>query len=67
MNYMLQVRFTGADVTINSLPAHEQQAIFAEFEAIGQLARVLDGNQLQSTAPQRPYDCTTARPRPLTA
>jgi hypothetical protein len=64
MKYMLQVRFTGADVTINSLPAHEQQAIFAEFEAIGRRSR---RNRLQSTAPQRPYDCTTARPRPLTA
>ena len=47
MKYMLQVRFNGADMTINKLPATEQHAIFAEFEAIGHLAGVLDGNQLQ--------------------
>ena len=47
MTYMLQVRFNGADVTISKLPATEQQAIFAEFEAISQLPGVLDGNQLQ--------------------
>jgi hypothetical protein len=50
MKYMLQVRFNGADVTIASLTAHEQDAIFAEFEAIGQVPGVLDGNQLQSTS-----------------
>jgi hypothetical protein len=47
MKYMLQVRFNGADVAISNLPPDEQQAIFAEFEAIGQLGGVLDGNQLQ--------------------
>ena len=47
MKYMLQVRFNGADTTINKLPATEQHAIFAEFEAISQLPGVLDGNQLQ--------------------
>jgi hypothetical protein len=47
MNYMLQVRFNGADMTINKLPATEQHVIFAEFEAIGHLTGVLDGNQLQ--------------------
>ena len=47
MRYMLQVRFNGADTTISKLPATEQHAIFAEFEAISQLPGVLDGNQLQ--------------------
>jgi hypothetical protein len=47
MKYMLQVRFNGADVAISNLPPAEQQAIFAEFEAIGRLEGVLDGNQLQ--------------------
>jgi hypothetical protein len=47
MRYMLQVRFDGADVAISKLPPEEQQAIFAEFEAIGRLEGVLDGNQLQ--------------------
>ena len=47
MKYMLQIRFNGADAAISKLPKNEQQAIFAEFEAIGQLAGVLDGNQLQ--------------------
>jgi hypothetical protein len=47
MKYMLQVRFNGADVAISKLPPDEQQAIFAEFEAIGRLGGVLDGNQLQ--------------------
>jgi hypothetical protein len=47
MKYMLQVRFNGADAAISKLPPDEQQAIFAEFEAIGRLEGVLDGNQLQ--------------------
>lgn len=47
MKYMLQIRFNGADAAIKKLPMHEQHSIFAEFEAIGQLAGVLDGNQLQ--------------------
>jgi hypothetical protein len=36
-----------ADIAINELPTREQQAIFAEFEAVGQLPGVLQGNQLQ--------------------
>jgi hypothetical protein len=44
---MLQVRFNGADITINKLQAREQQTIFAEFEAISQLPGVLHSNQLQ--------------------
>jgi hypothetical protein len=44
---MLQVRFNGADLKINDLPAPERQAIFAEFEAIAHMPGVLDGNQLQ--------------------
>ena len=47
MKYMLQVRFNGADITISKLPATEQHAIFAEFEALSQLTGVMDGNQLQ--------------------
>ena len=47
MKYMLQIRFNGAESAISELPMDEQQSIFAEFEAIGQLAGVLDGNQLQ--------------------
>lgn len=50
MKYMLQVRFNGADATISKLPATEQHAIFAEFEAISQLPGVLEGNQLQPAA-----------------
>jgi hypothetical protein len=48
MKYMLQVRFDGADVAINSLPTKERDAVVAEFESIGHLPGVLDGNQLQS-------------------
>jgi hypothetical protein len=47
MKYMLQVRFNGAASAISRLSADEQQAVFAEFEAIGRLDGVLDGNQLQ--------------------
>jgi hypothetical protein len=47
MKYMLQVRFNGADVAMRRLPPDEQRAVFAEFEAIGRLEGVLDGNQLQ--------------------
>src|SRR5947207_4321215 len=47
VKYMLQVRFNGADVAIIRLPPDEQQAIFAEFEAIGRMENVLDGNQLR--------------------
>jgi hypothetical protein len=47
MRYMLQVRFNGSDDAISKLPHDEQQAVSAEFEAIGRLKGVLDGNQLQ--------------------
>jgi hypothetical protein len=47
MRYMLQVRFNGADSAIARLPSDERQAVFAEFQAIGRLEGVLDGNQLQ--------------------
>jgi hypothetical protein len=47
MKYMLQVRFNGADAAISKLRPDERQAIYAEFEAIGRLEGVLDGNQLQ--------------------
>ena len=66
MKYMLQVRFNGADLAINELPAEQRQAIFAEFEAIGRLPGVLDGNQLQPVstaktvrAPEGPAACHT--------
>jgi hypothetical protein len=47
MIYVLQIRFNGADVAISNLPAHERDAVFAEFESIRRLPGVLDGNQLQ--------------------
>jgi hypothetical protein len=47
MKYMLQVRFNGARTELAKLPAHEQQAIFAEYTGISQLPGILDGNQLQ--------------------
>jgi hypothetical protein len=47
MKYMLQVRFNGAAVAIDSLPAAERTTVFAEFEAIRLTPGVLDGNQLQ--------------------
>ncbi len=47
MKYMLQVRFNGADIAINNLPAQQRDAVFAEFESIGRAPGVLDGNQLQ--------------------
>ena len=50
MKYMLQIRFNGADAAISQLPVDEQQAIFAEFEAIGEVVGVLDGNQLQGVS-----------------
>jgi hypothetical protein len=36
-----------AQTAISRLPSAEQQAVLAEFEAIGRLEGVLDGNQLQ--------------------
>jgi hypothetical protein len=50
VKYMLQVRFNGADAVIGGLPADEQEKITAEFEAIRQSSRVLDGNQLQTAS-----------------
>ena len=47
MKYLLQVRFNGADIAISKLPAHERDAVFADFETIRRLPGVLDGNQLQ--------------------
>ncbi|SRR5579859_1216303 len=47
VKYMLQVRFNGADAAIARLSAHERDAVVAEFESIGRLPGVLDGNQLQ--------------------
>jgi hypothetical protein len=47
MKYMLQIRFNGAEAGLEELPEPEQQAIFAEYRAIGQAPGVLDGNELQ--------------------
>ena len=47
MKYILQIRFNGAQAELDKLPAHEQQAIFAEYIGISQLQGVLDGNQLK--------------------
>ena len=48
MQYMLQVRFNGANDKINNLPVPERDAVFAEFESIGRVPGVLDGNRLQA-------------------
>jgi hypothetical protein len=47
VKYILQIRFNGAQAELHRLPAHERQAIFAEYMSISQLPGVLDGNQLQ--------------------
>lgn len=62
MKYMLQVRFNGADLAINELPAEQRQAIFAEFEAIGRLPGVLDGNQLQPVRTAKTVRAPEGRP-----
>jgi hypothetical protein len=62
MRYMLQVRFNGADQAISELPAEQQQAIFAEFEAIGRLPGVLDGNQLQPISTANTVRAPEGRP-----
>jgi len=48
MKYMLQVRFHGADETIQKLPADEQERITAEFMTIRKAPGVLDADQLQA-------------------
>jgi hypothetical protein len=63
MKYMLQVRFNGADVAISKLPPDEQQAIFTEFEAIGRLGGVLDGNQLQPLTMARTVRVNDGQPQ----
>ena len=62
MKYMLQVRFNGADQAINQLPAEQRQAIFAEFEAIGRLPGILDGNQLQPISTAQTVCAPEGRP-----
>lgn len=47
MKFILQVRFNGAQRQLEQLPTDEQQAIFAQYIAVGQTPGVLDGNQLQ--------------------
>jgi hypothetical protein len=47
MEYMIQVRFNGADAVIHGLPGDEQDKITAEFQAIRRLPGVLDGHQLR--------------------
>ena len=63
MKYMLQVRFNGADLAISKLPPGEQHAIFAEFEAIGQLEGVLDANQLQPLSTAATVRVNNGRPQ----
>ena len=53
MKYLMQVRFNGADAVIHELPADEQAAITAEFQAVRTLPGVLDGNQLEATGNAR--------------
>lgn len=48
MRYLMQIRFNGADAEIHRLPADEQAAITAEFQAVRNLPGVLDGNQLEA-------------------
>ena len=50
MQYMLQVRFNGADAAIGRLSADEKEKVTAEFEAIRRSPGMLDGNQLQPAA-----------------
>jgi hypothetical protein len=50
MEFLLQVRFNGADNVIGELPAEEQQKVTAEFEAIRRSPGVLDGYQLQAAS-----------------
>jgi hypothetical protein len=63
MKYMLQVRFNGADIAISRLPPDQRQAVFAEFEAIGRLEGVLDGNQLQPLSTATTVRLSNGRPR----
>ena len=63
MKYILQVRFNGAEIAISKLPSDEQQAVFAEFEAIGRLAGVLDGNQLQPLSTATTVRVSNGQPR----
>ena len=50
MKFLLQVRFSGADKVIGTLPAGEQQKVTDEFITIRQSPGVLDGNQLQAAS-----------------
>ncbi len=47
MKYMLQIRFNGALAGLAKLSEAEQQALFAEYAAIGKAPGILDVNQLQ--------------------
>ena len=67
MKYMLQVRFNGADVAISNLPPDEQQVISAEFEAIGRLQGVLDGNQLQPLSTATTVHVNNGQPQVVSA
>ena len=49
MRYMLQVRFNGAQAAVDRLAPAEQQAIFAEYAAVGEHPGVLHANQLHAT------------------
>jgi hypothetical protein len=50
MQYLMQVRFNGADAVIHELPTDEKAEITAEFQAIRKLSGVVDGNQLEAPA-----------------
>ena len=47
MNYIVQVRFNGADQVLHDLSPEEQAKITAEFEAVRRFPGVIDGNQLE--------------------
>ena len=45
--YMLQVRFNGAAETVARMAEPDQQAIFAEYAAVGRHPGIVHANQLQ--------------------
>jgi hypothetical protein len=65
MKYMLQIRFNGADAAISKLSAGEQQAISSEFEEIGRLTGVLDGNQLEHAGTAKTVSVRDGRPHAI--
>ena len=47
MQFLLQVRFGGAQAALAQLPPAQRQAVFDEYLALAQQPGVLDGNQLR--------------------